>query len=179
MKKSHKILFTLSVALNLALIGTIAGHQAGRWRQDAPWQEIQKGLAPQTQEIMRKMFEEKREKIKANWMEMREKKKNMEAILSAPQFDAQAFDVAVQDWQAFNAQVTQSKMETFKTIMGQLPQEERAKLAEKFVKVLTGARDRRGGREGEKSHWKQEGKILPEAPLRKDEIPSENKGESP
>lgn len=147
MKKSHKILFTLSIVLNLALTGVVAGHVVKRWR-DAPWQEVQKDLSPQTRDLMRKMFMEKREKIKSNWKEMGEKKKAMEVILSAPEFDAQAFDTAVQDWQMFNSHVTQGKMEFFKSVMTQLPQEERIKLAEKFVKILTGTHDRKEGREG-------------------------------
>lgn len=142
MKKSHKIFLTSSVILNVVLIGVIAGH-AVRAAKEAPWSKMQAELAPETREIMRKMFEEKREKIHAHMVDMKERKANMEAILAAPQFNADDFDVAVADWRSLNDRIISGKIESFKTIMAQLPQEERAKLAPKFVNMLVG-HDRKG-----------------------------------
>lgn len=151
MRKSHKILFTLSVVLNLVLLGVVGGHMAKRYH-DTPWNEMKETLAPQTRDLLKASFEGKREKIHALMREMREKKKNMEAIFSAPEFDVAAFDAAVADWQEFNKNTTQGKMESFKAIMAQLPQEERAKLAPRFVNVLTGSMDRKDKGKHAKPH---------------------------
>lgn len=137
MSKKLKILFTISVLLNLAFIGIVVGHGLKRYH-DSPWQEFRQQLSPETQAVMRKTFEDKKDRIFSAIRTMREKKKNLVGIISAPEFNVQAFDAAVQDWQGFNQKMMQGKMETFKGILTQLPQGERQKLARRFVDVLTG-----------------------------------------
>lgn len=173
MKKSHKILLTSSVILNVVLVGVVAGHIV-RTAKDAPWSKTHAELAPETRDMMRKMFEEKREKIHAHMAEMRERKQNMEAILSAPEFNAHDFDEAVAHWRDLNDRIINGKIESFKTIMSQLPQSERAKLAPKFVNMLTG-HDRKGKyKKKYEAHMKAEQEKSPVVESLSDSTPPEN-----
>lgn len=148
MSKTIKVIFTLSILLNIALLGVVAGMAAKRLH-DPSWNEIKAQLKPETQALMRQTFVAKRDKIWTTIRTMKEKKKQMEDILGAPEFDAAAFDAAVKDWQAFHAVTTKGKMETFSGVLQQLPQEERKKLAGHFVNMITGQRHSKG--DGEKS----------------------------
>lgn len=148
MKKSHKIIFTISVILNLVLMGVIGGHVAKKARE-MPWFELKETLSPQTQELMKNMFEAKKDIIKSNWHTLKEKKKVLVGVVTAEQFDEQAFDAAMQDWQAFNAKVTEGKKGSLSALLKQLPQEERIKLSEHVVQILIGEKDRGKGRRGD------------------------------
>lgn len=165
MKKTHKVLFTISIILNLALMGVIGGHAMKR-AQDMPWFELKDKLSPQTQELMKNMFEGKKDVIFKNWQTLKEKKKKLEEVITAEQFDENAFDAAMQDWQAFNSQVTEGKKLSFKVLLKQLPQEERIKLAEHLVQVLLGTKERGKGRKVEMKkrfeEWRSGQKNHPE-----------------
>lgn len=177
MKKSHKIFFTISVILNLVLMGVIAGH-AMKKAHEMPWFELRETLAPQTQELMKNMFEAKKDIIRSHWHTLKEKKKALSAVVTAEQFDENAFNIAMQDWQAFNTQVTEGKKGSLSTLLKQLPQEERMKLSEHVVRILIGEKERgHAGHKGDMrkriEEWR-EGKK----PAREEVKPDLNLGET-
>ncbi len=141
MSNAMKVIFTLSILFNVAFAGLIAGHSAKKMNK---WSEVHADLTPESRELLRDVYKEKRAVIKANMKVAAEKKQNMAYILSAPEFDAVAFKAAVEDWKAFNAGVIDGKLETMSGIAKKLSQEERVALSKRFVAVLTGDHKHKG-----------------------------------
>ncbi|MGH1457161.1 MAG: hypothetical protein ACRBDI_10300 [Alphaproteobacteria bacterium] len=142
MSKALKLIFTLSILLNIAFAGLIAGHSVKKMNR---WSEVHADLSPETRELMRDVYKEKRSVIKVNMKLAAEKKQNLAYIFSSPEFDEGKFRSAVDDWKAFNAGVIDSKFETMSSVASKLSQDERVVLSKRFVAVLTGDHGHKGG----------------------------------
>lgn len=138
-----KFLFTVSVLLNVALVGVVAGHFM---KKQERWNEVHAELAPETRELMKEVYRNKRSVIRANMKTAAEKEQQIAYIFSEEDFDAQKFQDAVRDWLIFHEGVTKSKLKTMVQVAEQTSQEERVKLSKRFVSVLVGKHMHRKGR---------------------------------
>lgn len=144
MKRSVNIIFTLSVVLNLLLIGVIGGYIYKKQNEPGSWHQVKETLAPETKKIMRDSF--KRKEMIAMFMEARKKRSEIEKVLTAEEFDPVAYDALAQEIQAMNTQFSAKRLEHIKRIATKLPQEERKKLAKHAVSKLFGKSGHRKGK---------------------------------
>lgn len=145
MMSKMKISLSLSLILNMLLIGIIAG-DAVRKYHDRPWNEFKEQLSPETRALMKKTFEEKRQTIRQNKQIIGEMKGDLEIILTAEVFDPAAFEKSARAFLDFNHKISEGKLKTIKAMAEQLPLEERKKVSKKFISILAGERSPRGSR---------------------------------
>ncbi len=139
MSKTLKVIFTLSILFNIAFAGLVSGHYAKQMKR---WDQFREELAPETQELMKATFKEKRDAIRKKKKVSHEKLGAIAEILNAEEFSEDEFKAAIEDWRIFQNKVIDGKAETMIGMALQLPQAERQKLSKRFVHILSG----RGGR---------------------------------
>ncbi len=145
MTKAVKIIFTVSILLNLLLVGAFAG-LALKHRSHQPWHEVKNEMAPETQHLMAKAYQDSRREMGVAIKDMRKGRDDLVKIMSAEEFDPEAYDVAMAKIVKARAEMGAKRMEATKEMAAQLPQSERKKLAQKFKRF--GDR-KHGGRRGD------------------------------
>lgn len=147
MSKKMKIIFTLSVVLNVLLIGLVAGKAVHSFRgHHDPVEKIAKDMSPEGRHIvartMQNAFREGRDKMK----EMRKTKDEMKKIITADEFDPDAFEAQAEKMHGMFAEMGQKRIEVTKELASQLSKEDRVKLAEGFAKGFHGRSKKDEGR---------------------------------
>ncbi len=132
-----KIIFTVSVILNVLLLGA-AGGLAYKHGSDKPYHAIHADMSPEGRNVvaraMQNAFRDGREVMQ----EARAIKKDIRAILTAPEFDAQAFDAKAEELHDIMSAMGHKRIDVTKDLAAQLSQEDRKVLAEKFSKGFRG-----------------------------------------
>lgn len=152
MKKSVKIIFTLSIILNLLLLGVMGGHVYRMKHEHRPWDEVKESLAPETHQVFKEAFKGKGKEIVPFIRDVRQKKRAVKEVIVAEEFDSAAFDMAARELLALKESFSNSKMKFIEGVLSQLPQEERVKLADHMVEKLFGKAPRKKG--GKHKHGK-------------------------
>jgi len=142
MSKTVKILFTLSIILNVLFAGVVIGMYSHGFkmkvsmRQDL--EEVIKEFPPDKQALVTESIESLREKTKATKKEIRVKRKEIVAILSAPDFDPALYDRKVAELHSLMDKLGNEFADTARDLALNLDQDER--------KALSGIiMNRRGG----------------------------------
>ena len=138
MSRNIKIILSLSIILNLLLIGLVAGHAIKRASYHREPQEAIEQVADtlttekreMVQSVMQTMREQKREQHKA----MREAREKLMDIFTAPEFDPEAFQQAAQSLHDQHGVRGQQMTEAFTKLGQSLTQEERQALAKAMRK---------------------------------------------
>lgn len=138
MSKKMKVVFTLSVLANLLLAGLVIGHSAKRWGGPPPALPSAENLSADSAALIRKAFEEERPALLPLIEEMRGVKSDLMDAVSAETFDTQAFDKAARKMKTTLGKMTAQRLDMFKSVSEQLPQEDRVKFADKFVRFIQG-----------------------------------------
>ncbi len=138
MSKKMKLVFTLSVLANLLLAGLMIGHSAKRWGGPPPALPSAENLSAESAALIRKVFEEERAGLQPLIDEMRGVKSDLMHAVSAETFDTQAFDKAARKMKGTLGKMTAQRLDMFKSVSEQLPQEDRVKFADKFVRFIQG-----------------------------------------
>ncbi|MBK9586677.1 MAG: periplasmic heavy metal sensor [Alphaproteobacteria bacterium] len=138
MSKKMKVVFTLSVLANLLLAGLVIGHSAKRWGGPPPALPSAENLSADSAALIRKAFEEERPALLPLIEEMRGVKSDLMDAVSAETFDTQAFDTAARKMKTTLGKMTAQRLDMFKSVSEQLPQEDRVKFADKFVRFIQG-----------------------------------------
>lgn len=131
-KNSVRVAFTVSILLNLLLVGITGGmmlHQKHK-----PWHEIKAEMSPETQHLMARTLQKSRRDMGGEMREMRAAKKALAKIMSAKEFDADAYERAMKRMSAARAKVEKGRTKAMKELATQLPREERKKLAGRFTR---------------------------------------------
>lgn len=164
--KAIKIAFTVSVLLNIVLIGVFAGSVLKRMGDD-PLHAVHAEMSPEARHIVaRKMqsaFRDNRDEMK----KAREAKKAVRDILSAEEFDAEAFAAKAKEMHDIRMKMGLRRIGVTQDLAEQLSQEDRKVLANRFATGFRGAKNRNGERSKEsytflKEH--EESKIAPQEP---------------
>ncbi len=142
MRKSLKILFTASVLLNVLLFGSHAAITYKHWANH-PWQQAKSGLSPEARNVVARSFRASRDEIKPLAKKARAERQKLMKVFQAEEFDEEAFDKIVEDMQKHQSEIMTLKIQTMKDIAKELPPEERAKMAKKFVEALDRQKKRR------------------------------------
>lgn len=133
MSKRIKILFTISVMLNVLLIGAHVGMTLERW-QSSPWYRAYEDLKPETQNLVARSFQEAKKDMKANMEEFREARKDLTSILEAEVLDEDAYAAALERMEKAQDKMMLHKIEMMKGVMAQLPPEERERLSHRMMR---------------------------------------------
>lgn len=141
MTKRVKIFFTVSVLLNLLLGGALAGMAVDEMGHK-PWEEVKAELAPETQNLLARSFQESSRAMSSTIGDMRSAREKMKKIFSAKEFDETAYDKAVEEMTLAQQKLMNERLRVSKELATQLPQEEREKIAEKFSKPWGGPHSR-------------------------------------
>lgn len=136
MRKSTKILFTLSVILNVLLIGSHAGMVYTQWQEQENFQKVRAELTPEGQNLVARSFRNTFRDIKPYIEKAGAARKELIDVLEDEEFDAAAFDAAVANMRAQQNGIMDAKIATMKDLAQELPAADRAKLADKFASAL-------------------------------------------
>lgn len=146
MSKKMKIIFTLSVLLNVLLVGWAAGEAIHKFNKHNPAEKIARDMSPEGRHIVAKTMQNAFREGRGKMRDMRKTKDEIKKILTAEEFDPEAFEVAAEKMHKMFSEMGQKRTAVTKELAGQLSQADREKLAEGFSKDFHG----RGKKDGDK-----------------------------
>lgn len=141
MSKRIKVIFTLSILLNIVLI--CAG--AAMLCRLGPEIPMPDGMSPEGRQFISRTYKEGRAEIKPLFKEMKARRAEVEEILTADTFDVAAYDAAVAKMLKARGAVAAKKAETMGRALGDLPAADRRKFARRILDSLEGHRPPRKG----------------------------------
>ncbi len=138
MKKNVKILFTLSVLLNVVFLGATSGMAFHEW-QKSPWHKVRNDMAknevsPQSQDMLKQRFGKMHQEMEPLFSEMRKNREEMRVLLQKNDFDAVRFDLVTQNYRKLRRQMSERMSDATKQLAAQLPAQDRQKMADQFVR---------------------------------------------
>lgn len=143
MKKHVKIVFTISIILNMLFAGMLAGMAM---RPDAPpsWRDekLMAALSPEARSLMDENFKATHEKLHPVFLQAREKRKELIGVIEAERFDPDAYRRKAAELRSLQDKIMDSRVVTAGTLAAQLKQEDRRLMSEWL------AGPRRGGGKG-------------------------------
>lgn len=127
MNRHLKIFFTLSLLLNITLIGVVAGAGYKRWNDDGP--RFAESRDPQFNHKMAKSMREARKGQEPLFKQMRAAKEDMNKVLSGDQFDEAAFHDASEKMYKVQADMFKARNEAMLNMAREMSAAERKELA--------------------------------------------------
>src|SRR4051794_1550754 len=91
MTKTMKILFTISIVINVLAIGGATGMVIKKLH-DNPWMQAKRDLSPEGQKLMADSFDKMRHDMGPLMDEVQKTRAELRKVLSQEQFDAAKFD---------------------------------------------------------------------------------------
>ena len=170
MSKRMKLIFTISVLLNIVFIGAAAGMFV-RFCQDIP---IPGTMSPDARNFVARTYQNGREEVKPLIEEVKARRQKVEGILESDDFNRKAYDAAVDDLLETQGKIARHRADTMGKALSELSPEDRKKFSSEIINGLTPGRPRHGGQ-----HWKSRGDHKPgeerpvEAPTKAGETKAE------
>ena len=150
MSKTLKIIFAASIILNILLAGVVIGtYTHGFKAKFSPRPDIDEALKDfpaDKRALVTGAMESLRERTKETKKEIRERRREVLEILSAPEFDPALYDNKVPELHALMDRLGNEFAGTARDLALNLDQDERKALAEAIMK-------RRGGKHGYREKW--------------------------
>lgn len=165
MSKRIKLIFTLSLIVNILFVAVGAGLFYRFCKDDVP---IAGAMSPEARHFVARTFQEGREKVKPLFQEIKTQRPKVEAIIVAKEFDKKAYDVEVGKMLDLRDKISRRRAEVMGTALNDLPQADREKFARRALDGLEGRKPSRKG-----FHHKMI-KDGTEIPSRKAEVPSKD-----
>lgn len=141
MSKRMKIIFTLSLLLNIVLIG-VGGGMFYRFTMQGP---VPGDMTPEGRHFMARTFQEGRDRVKPLIADIKQKRAAVEEIMIAEQFDLEAYKVAVSAMMDSRDRISRKRAEIMGEALVDLPHADRQRLAKHMLDGLTGKRPHRKG----------------------------------
>jgi len=160
MSKRARIIFTVSIVLNVLLLSMTVGHVYHRLSSHS-WHAVKADLAPETRNIVGRTFQSAFREIRPLGQDARKARADLVKILSAKEFDEAAFDKTVARLSTVKSKMRAAKIQATKELAMQLSVEERRKMAQRMAKMAGGGHEKRV-----KRHRNVE-RIRPDRPRRK------------
>jgi len=127
MNRKLKIFLTLSIILNLLLIGALGGFSYKRWQHHKPFEREM--LSAEAQQVLRDTFTARRENMRETFAEARASRNALADILAADEFDPDAFDAAIAQKQVLTDRIMQAHIDGVRALALALPDDDRKKMA--------------------------------------------------
>lgn len=138
MSKPIKIIFTLSLLLNLILVGVSVGCLWKRHDHKMPFAEA----SEETRAQFRAAFEDNRDAMRADIDTVRAARASLEGIIAAEPFDRAAYDAEVKEVLVVRDRMGERRADILGDVLEKLPAEERAQIARKISSKLADDRPR-------------------------------------
>lgn len=138
MSKRIKLIFTISILLNIVFIGVGAG-MLYRYCQDIP---IPGTMSPDARNFVARTYQNGREEIKPLIDEVKVRRKTVEDILQSDGFDRKAYDSAVDDLLETQGKIARHRADTMGKALNDLSDEDRKKFSKEIINGLTPGRPR-------------------------------------
>ncbi len=143
MTKNLKIIFTVSLLLNIILIGILGGFVYKRIHHD--WfYGGRTEFDPETRHMAAKVMRKVRGDVRGEVLKIRVTRSKLMEILEAKRFDESAFDATAEELRKSHDKIVTKKIQATKELAAELPDEERQKLAGRLSEAL-----------GERPHHRQ------------------------
>lgn len=150
MSKRMKILFTLSILLNLILVGLVGGGAIHKYNSFHRHMESKFGhLSPELKEKLKASFAASHDEIKASIKEGRAAKKQLKEAMNSEEFNEQLYDEASKKLNDLRYKMMQHKAAKTKALVKDLSADERRQMLGYLL---------RGGMDGFHSGFKRGGK---------------------
>ncbi|MEM6780521.1 MAG: periplasmic heavy metal sensor [Pseudomonadota bacterium] len=137
MSRTLKIIFTVSIILNIVLITAAVGYVHKRMQYGYGADKYQE-LSEEGRTLIQENFKERRKTMRPVFNDVRKAKAEMEAVLSADIFDEQAYDAAAKNLLDVRDGMSRSMSENAKTFLKELSVEDRKAMAKQMTKRLSG-----------------------------------------
>jgi len=148
MNRRMKLIFTISLLLNIVFVGVGAG-LLYRYCQDIP---IPGTMSPDARNFVARTYQNGREEVKPLITEVKARKKAVEDILQSGNFDRKAYDAAVNDLLETQGKIARHRADTMGKALDELSPEDRQKFSKEIINGLTPGRRHKGGH-----HYKKDG----------------------
>lgn len=158
MSKKMKIVFTASVLLNVVLAGLAGGSTYKHWRDDN-MRRMELEMSPEGRNIVARTMQKAFTEGKPRMDEARAIKKEIKSILSAQQFDADAFEAQAQKLHEVMSDMGHKRIDVTKELASQLSASDRKILAEKFSKGFHGHDKSRGDKDRPHAFLKDQERV--------------------
>lgn len=150
MNKRMKMIFTVSILLNIVFIGVGAG-MLFKYCQDIP---IPGTMSPDARNFVARTYQNGREAVKPLITEVKARREKVEDILESDNFDRKAYDAAVDELLETQGKIARHRADTMGKALTELSDEDRQKFSKEIINGLTPGRPRHRG--GHKD-WKRDG----------------------
>lgn len=147
MKKSIKIIFTLSLLLNLILMGVVGGGLYKKYERHTLPSEFGENVRSTLKENVKKS----RQEIRAQFKEMRQYSEALKEIINAPEFDQEAYKAITGKILEGKDRVARQKADVMGNTLAELSQEERQEISAHIIKRL-GPKHGRKHKRGKDKH---------------------------
>lgn len=148
MSRKIKWALTLSVILNIALIGLIAGFSYKRLQGVSSFDKSV--LSDPGRSVLKDAIAERRSAMMGHYQDARAARRALVEILSADEFDEEAFDQAAARSLSITGDVAAAHIDGIRALALALPAEDRKALARHLVRKLGPGYHRKGRGSGEK-----------------------------
>ena len=142
MTKTMKIIFTLSILINLVLIGVVGGSFYKHHKKYA--HPIPKELSAESRAELEDDMKASREKMRAQFKELKKYHGELRSVVTAEEFDIDAYNESVDRILDTKDEMGKQKAEMMGNILSKLSLEERRKVSERFLKSFTHKYGRKG-----------------------------------
>ena len=128
MSERMKLIFTISILLNIILVGVGAG-MFYRYCQDIP---IPGTMSPDARNFVARTYQNGREEVKPLIEEVKARRKTVETILQSDDFDRKAYDAAVDDLLETQGKIARHRADTMGKALTDLTAEDRKKFSKEI-----------------------------------------------
>lgn len=129
-----KIIFTISVLLNVLLIGMISGNM---YHHIKP-KHIDVAIDDKTKSLIHQKMKEGRPDMRLHMKQTRAQKSALEEIITAPEFNIDDYKAVTKEILASKNQMGLKKADRMGEVLQSLSQEERQQISKKFLKNMMG-----------------------------------------
>lgn len=142
MNPRMKLIFTVSLLLNIVFVGTAAGmlYRFAQERIDIPGD-----MTPEARSFMARTFQQGREQIRPMIDKVKKERKDVENVIKAEPFDIKAYEKTTGVLLDTRNDISRKRAEIMGEALADLPQKDRDKFARKIIDGLEGRRPHGGG----------------------------------
>jgi len=153
MSNRVKVVLTVSLVLNVLLVGILIGFFSGDFKEHrkmrADMHRSIDNLPEEKAKLVKKTMRNLHKETKKTRKQVRKTRKNINKIISAPEFDISAYDAEIKKLQDLHAEIMDKFGKATKELALQMEQDEREVIAE-LLEKRTFKHRRHGGKFGEK-----------------------------
>lgn len=135
MSRIVKVVFTLSILLNLVLAGVIAGAVMHKI-QSHPLRQAAKDFSPESQNLIARNFQDARRDMRDTFRELRSAVYRIDETMQAKTFDPEEFNRAAEKLSDIQGRMLERRLDIIRELGTALPPEEREKLGMKLLRRL-------------------------------------------